>query len=157
MHRAPAVIFTVKRSRWQVRLIACLAMLALVTMVVFASGQTTQDHRTAVLALAIVIASSVALWGWKNAPQGSLRWDGQHWYWSGFRESPACSLGLLMDFQRVVVVSIHAKAKAPIFLWLEANPGDPSWPSLRRAIVSSLPAGAGKNKEDRPGVVGDPA
>ena len=157
MHRAPAVFFTVKRSRWQLRLIACLVLLALWILVIFASGQTAQDHPAAVLALAIVVASSVALWEWKYAPQGSLRWDGQHWYWSGFRENPACNLGLHMDFQRVVVVSIHAKARAPIFLWLEANPGDPSWPSLRRAIVSSLPAGAGESKEDRPGVVGDPS
>lgn len=157
MHRAPAVIFTVKRSRWQLRLIACMSALAFAALVAFGSGQTGPDHRTALLAFAIVFASSVAYRGWAQSPQGSLRWDGQYWLWSGFGEGLACHLGLLMDFQSAVVVSVRAKDQSPVFLWLEATPGDLKWTSLRRAIVSSHAAAEGKSKDARPGIVGDSA
>lgn len=157
MHRAPAVIFIVKSSRWQLRLIACLSALAFAALVAFGSGQSGSDHRTALLALAIVFAGNVAYRGWAQSPQGSLRWDGQHWLWSGFGEGLACHLGLLMDFQSVMVVRVRAKDQAPVFIWLEATPGDSNWMPLRRAIVSSHADAEGKSKDARSGIVGDSA
>ena len=155
MHRAPAVNFSVKRSRWQARFIACMSLLALAILVFFTLGQMALDARVGVLALAIFIASSAAFLGWKRSPQGSLRWDGQHWYWSGFAASPACSLRLLMDLQSVAVVTITADAHVPVFLWLEATPGDASWRPLRRAMVSSQVESGDKGKKTEPGVEGD--
>lgn len=138
MHRAPAVTFSVKRSRWQLRGVACLSLLALVCLAVFVQGQPEPDARSGVLALTMCVTSGLALLGWKHAPSGSLRWDGQYWHWSGFAADPACRVGLRMDFQRVVVVCITAASCAPVILWLEAaNPGDPNWRALRRALVSS--------------------
>jgi hypothetical protein len=157
MHRAPAVNFTVKRASWHLRLIACFGMLALVLLVFFSSGQTVPDQRTAILALAVIFAVSVALLGWAHSPRGTLRWDGQHWYWSGFPENQTCSMDLLMDFQSVMVVKVDADGQHPFFLWLEATPGDLNWRCMRRAIVSSRVAGAAKSKDGRAGVVGDPA
>ena len=155
MHRAPAVNFSVKRSRWQAWLIVCLSLLVFVTLAVFAWEQSVLDIRTGGLALAVLIASSTAFLGWKRSPQGSLRWDGQQWYWSGFPDAAACRLTLLLDFQRVVAVSIIAEAQAPVFLWLEANPGHSSWKPLRRAIVSSQAASDDKGKRAGPGAVGE--
>jgi hypothetical protein len=157
MHRAPAVTFTLKRSRWQLRLIACLSALAFAALVAFGSGQSGSDHRTALLALAIVCATLVAYLGWKRSEHGDLRWDGQYWIWSGYGENLVCHLRLLMDFQGVVVVSVHAKDQAPVFLWLEKTNGDSNWSSLRRAIVSSHANDAGTSKDARPGIVGDSA
>lgn len=137
MHRAPAVNFSVKRSRWQARCIAGLSLLALVTFAVFAREQAALDVRTGLVALAGAIGSGAALQAWRQSLQGQLRWDGQYWRWSGFAENPVCRLVLLMDFQRVVVVGITAEAHAPMLLWLEGEPGDANWKPLRRAIVSS--------------------
>ncbi len=154
MHRAPAVNFPVKRSRWHARLIIGMCLLALATLFAFAWGQTPLDVRVLVLVVAIFAASSVAFIGWKKSPQASLRWDGQHWYWSGFTASPVCHLRLWMDFQLVVLVSIAAEGHSPAFLWLEATPDTASWKPLRRAIVSSQTTSGGKNKKTERGVAG---
>ena len=152
MHRAPAVNFLVKRSRWQAWLIVCASLLALLALVTFAWTQTVLDLRTGGLALALLAASGVALMGWKNSPQGSLRWDGEFWRWSGFGDNPECRLAVLMDFQSVVVVHITTEGWAPIFLWLEANPGDTGWKPLRRAVVSSQATADGKSKKSNTGI-----
>lgn len=117
--------------------------------------QTVLDLRTGGLALALLAASGVALMGWKNAPQGSLRWDGEFWRWSGFGDNPECRLAVLMDFQSVVVVHITTEGWAPIFLWLEANPGDTGWKPLRRAVVSSQATADGKSKKSNTGIAGE--
>lgn len=155
MHRAPAVNFTVKRSRWQARLIVCLGLMAVVALAVFGWEQAGVDARFGILAFSTVLAGSTACVGWRRSPQGSLRWDGQHWYWSGFAKDTACRLELVMDFQSVVLVSIRAEAQALAFLWLEAAPDATNWKPLRRAIVSSQAASGGKNPRARPGAVED--
>ena len=155
MHRAPAVNFSVKRSRWQAWLIVCASLLALLALVTFAWTQTVLDLRAGGLALAVLAASGVALVGWKNSPQGSLRWDGEHWRWSGFGDSPECRLDVLMDFQSVVVVHVTTEGRAPISLWLEATPGDTSWKPLRRAIVSSQAKANSKSKTSSTGIAGE--
>jgi toxin CptA len=155
MHRAPAVNFTVKRSRWQARLIACLGLLALAILAVFAQGQAVLDVRTGVVALAILVTCSLAFLGWRQSPQGSLRWDGQHWHWSGFPDNTVCRLGLLMDLQSVVVVTLKAETQSSISLWLETTCGDANWKALRRAIVSSQADSDGKRQKAGPGAAGD--
>lgn len=155
MHRAPAVNFFVKRSRWHARLIFAMGLLALTIFAVFAREQTPWNERALVLAFAGVVTSGIAFVGWKKSPQGSLRWDGQHWYWSGFVAGPACQLVLLMDFQSVVLVWIACDGQAPFYLWLEATLNDASWRLLRRAVVSSQAASGSKNKKPGLSVEGD--
>jgi toxin CptA len=151
MHRAPAVNFSVKRARWHARFLVCTGVLARMTLSAFVLEQGPPDVRGAVLALAMLVAGSLAFVGWKQSPQGSLRWDGEHWHWSGFAANPQCHVRALMDFQSVMLVTVTAEAHAPVFLWLEAGPGDAAWRPLRRAIVSSQAAG----KQPGPGIAGD--
>lgn len=151
MHRAPAVNFFVKRSRWQAWLIVGTCLLAVFVLAVFVRTQTVLDLGTGGLALAILVISGLALLGWKNSPRGSLRWDGESWRWSVFEDNPACRLEVLMDFQNVVVVNIVTVSRASMCLWLEATPGDPGWRPLRRAIVSSQVTADGKSKKVRSG------
>jgi hypothetical protein len=155
MHRAPAVNFPVKRARWQFGLVVCLSLLSLAALVAFTWAQTTVDLRSGGLALLILVTSGSALMGWRRSPQGRLRWDGEHWRWSGFQDSPACRLVVVMDFQSVVVVKVTTEARAPIYLWLEQTPGDTSWRPLRRAIVSSEATTDDKNKKARSGDAGE--
>lgn len=162
MHLAPAVNYSVKRSRWHARLIASVSLLAVFTLAAFARDQMALDERTGVLTFAILMASILAFIGWKRSPQGTLRWDGEHWVWSGFAGRPACRLGLIMDFQSVMLVTIKAEVaqtQSTIFLWLEAIPGDASWRPLRRAIVSSqaITNSNGKDRKTAPSVQGDVA
>ena len=155
MHRAPAVNFSVKRSRWQAGFIVCASLLALLSLAVLGAEQTAPELRNAVFALAIV-AGSVAFLGWRQSPEGNLRWTGEHWYWSGFSESAVCRLTLLADFQSVVLVKVTADTHAPIYLWLEAYPGETNWRPLRRSIVSSQAASSvGKRTNTGPGAAGD--
>lgn len=157
MHRAPAVTFPVERSHWHARLIVGLSLLAGLTCAVFAWEQAALDVRSGLLACALCMASSAAWLGWWQSPQGSLHWDGQDWHWSGFAANPACRLGLLMDFQRVVLVTVKADGQKPVCLWLEGMTGDARWRPLRRAIVSSQVVPEGKASQARPGAEGNPA
>ncbi len=134
-----------------------MTLLAVVVLVAFASGQAFLDLRVFLLASVILLTSGVAYLGWKKSPQGTLRWDGQHWFWSNFNANPVCHLRLLLDFQRVVLVLVTASAGAPVYLWLEAMPGDASWKPLRRAIVSSQGVAKGGDKESALPVTGDMA
>lgn len=156
MHRAPAVNFPVRRSRRQAGLIVCVSLLAAASLAVFVWEQNALDLRTAIFGMTIVVVGSIALFGWRHAPQGNLRWTGEHWYWSGFPERAVCSLALLMDLQSVVLVKVTADTHAPVYLWLEAAPGEANWRAVRRAIVSSQAASSdGKRAKTGTGVVGD--
>ena len=124
-----------------------MTLLAVAAFAAFASGRDFPDVSVLLLAAAILATSGVAFTGWKQSPRATLRWDGQHWFWSGFMANPVCELRLLMDFQRVVLVTVVADAHAPVYLWLEAVPGDTSWKPLRRAIVSSQMAVSGGGKK----------
>lgn len=137
MHRAPALSFSVRRSRWHLRLIASLILLAVVFAGAFLYDQFPPDVRTFVLAGATLATGVLAFLAWQRSPQGVLRWDGRAWYWSGFSDTKACQLSLLMDFQNLVLVSLTTDANRTAWLWLEAQPGDSLWIGLRRAIVSS--------------------
>jgi len=119
------------------RAIVSLSLLAAATTWAFVQGQSQFDLRSLVLLGVMLAASVVALMGWLKSPSGCLQWDGQHWHWSGFEKFQACNVSLQMDFQNVVLVAIRGNAQRPIWLWLEAMPGDLTWKPLRRAIVSS--------------------
>lgn len=155
MHRAPAVNFTVKRSRLQARLIGYVGLLTVTIFAIFVRDQPAVNIQIGVLTLSIVLAGSTAYLGWKRAPQGNLRWDGEHWYWSDFDRKMLCRLNLLADFQSVVVVTLTAEGRPPVFLWLEAPLDGANWKPLRRAIVSSQAASGGETKKTSPGLEGD--
>ncbi len=153
MHRAPAVNYAVTPSRWQARLIVCLGLAAFFILGVFVWDLAMVDVRPGILAFSTVLAVSTAFLGWRRSPQGSLRWDGEHWYWSGFEKTALCRVKLLMDFQSVMVVTITAEAQAPVILWLEATPEATNWKPLRRAIVSIQAASGGTDPKANPGAL----
>jgi toxin CptA len=136
MHRAPAVSFSVARSQWHLWSIVLLSLLASATTWAFVQSQSP-DFRSIVLAGTVLAVSAVAFIGWQASRPGCLRWDGQQWHWSGFEASRACRLALRMDFQKVLLVSLHDGVRRPVWLWLEETTHDPAWKPLRRAIVSS--------------------
>jgi len=136
MHRAPAISFSVTRSRWQLRATLVLGLSGLAAAASFVYAQTDFGWR-ALLSLAVVpVVIGVALSAWWNAPRGILRWDGQQWTWSGLSAPQACRASLLMDFQSLLLVSLTTQTKQSVCLWLEAGADLAAWLALRRAIVS---------------------
>jgi len=148
MHRAPAVSFSAGRSRWHLGCVGVLSVASLVTALAFVLNATNGGCRDAAVLGAALLAPLLAIRGWQKSPSGQLRWDGQQWHWSGFAERQACSLSLLVDLQRVVLVRLTGEDQPILWLWLEAAPGNIHWMPLRRAIVSSLRDGAGDASAD---------
>lgn len=136
MRRAPAVSYSVIRSRWQGRFIVLISVLALGLFGAFVFAQAEIDVRTVAIAGSSLAVGALALHAWQKSPQGILHWDGQHWFWSGFEVHRPCRLALLLDFQRVVVVSVAGDDNRATWLWLEASRGNSAWLPLRRAIVA---------------------
>jgi hypothetical protein len=136
MHRAPAISFSVTRSRWQLRATVALGSLGLASIASFVYAQSDFGWR-ALLSLGVVpVVVAVALVAWWKAPRGILQWNGQQWNWSGFTALPACQVSLLMDFQSLLLVSLTSDTERSVCLWLEAGAGVADWQALRRAIVS---------------------
>ena len=137
MHRAPAVRFSVTQSRWHLRAIIAVGLLALACAVFFVSAQSALDWRVAALGGLIPLVLAYALHDWRHAARGILDWDGQQWHWSGFSAAQTCQLSLRMDFQSLALVAIFSEPRKPVYLWLEAAMDPAHWRALRRAIVSS--------------------
>ncbi len=148
MHRAPAVSFSVGRSRWHLGCVGLLCAASLITALVFVLNASIWDWRCVAVLGAALLAPILAVRGWQRSPSGQLRWDGQQWHWSGFATTQACRLSLLVDLQRVVLVRLSGEDHPSVWLWLEAAPGSIHWMPLRRAIVSSLRDGAGHVSTD---------
>lgn len=138
MHRAPAVNFPFIRSRWHGRCVAALSLLSLASTGAFIRAQPLPDTRSAVLVCLVLLTSTFAWIRWRKSASGCLHWDGQQWFWSQRKDArQPCRLSMLMDFQRVVLVLLRTETRRPVWLWLEAMPGDANWLRLRRAMVSS--------------------
>jgi len=136
MHRPPAVSHTVGRSPWQLGVIAALAGLALLAATQLALFNSVLGARWAPF-LALVMCSALALAGWMRSPRGTLQWDGQHWLWSGFPETPVRQALLVLDFQGVMLLKATSDLGDVVWLWLQGRMDDTQWRSLRRAVVSS--------------------
>ena len=149
MHRAPAVSILVERSRLHLLAIVSMWLLGCFTVTAFVHIQAPLLWLS-VIELAVVLGCGlVALRGWKNAPAGRLRWDGQRWYWSGFEDDVTCVLGLHIDLQNFMLVSVRAHPLSGVWLWLERRPSGEGWIALRRAIVASQ--GVGKTAQQANG------
>ena len=148
MHRAPAVSFSVNRSRWHLYLIVSLALLAALVAGAFVTTQPRSDVRIWLPAGVSLVSLAIALAAWHKSPAGLLHWDGRSWHWSGFSAAQGCDLSLLMDFQKVLLVSLKEAGGQPVWLWLHAGPRDPLWLALRRAVVSSRGISGGKQEAD---------
>jgi toxin CptA len=137
MHQAPGVCYFTGRSRWHLRCVLALTVVAISNLLVFSLTHPQFELPLALTALALVLAVVVSLLQWYRSPGGSLRWDGQTWHWSGFDNPTQCQVVLRMDWQRMMLVSITGQHRSSQWLWLEAGEDSSAWTALRRAIFSS--------------------
>jgi hypothetical protein len=134
MHRAPAVNVQIGRSHvhglvlgfwWS---LGCLAFLA------FWFDQNIPIW-TIFFAGVLGAAGFTAWRAWCSAPIGTLRWDGQAWYWSAFGAASPCHLALTLDFQVWMLVVLRTQDRPTVWLWLDASCLGMKWTPLRRAVV----------------------
>lgn len=141
MHRPPAVSFQVGRSRWHARVVLAGVLLALASLCAMAWAASVEFSAWAlrVQAILLLLTAASAAWAWHRSPAGILRWDGEHWLWVTSQDTPVSRVRIVLDFQRVVLVSLQGTGRYSLFVWLEQAPGGPpkTWHALRRALVHS--------------------
>ena len=136
MHRPPAVSHNVGRSPWQLGVIAALAGLALLAAIQLAVFNSVGVARWAPFtALGMCLALTLA--GWVRSPCGKLQWDGEHWLWCGFAETPVRQTISVLDFQGGMLLKVTSALGDVAWLWLHGRMDDAQWRALRRAVVYS--------------------
>lgn len=115
---------------------ATFSAAALLACITFESQQLS-PLRSALLACCTLLGTVMAWHAWRNAPSGRLQWDGQHWIWSGFGETPVRQLTLHLDFQGLMLLQIQSESGVRQWLWLERTRQNSSWIAMRRAIVAA--------------------
>jgi hypothetical protein len=156
MHRAPAVGFTVARSRSHLCVIVILLSLGCVSSLLLM--RTALELDALVLAVACwICVGGVSLKSWQNFQPSRLQWDGQQWLVSGLDSARALHLDLLLDFQSLMLVRVRGKSVRTVWLWLEPTLADSSWLALRRAVVAGQRTQQPNIATDSSKLPGDPS
>lgn len=137
MHRPPAASHSVQRSRWHGVGIVSICLIAVGAVAGFWQSAADIFPKCTVLAC-LVLSGAWAAKDWVYAEQGLLRWDGQQWLWSGFGDVPVQKLFVVLDFQRLILVKLHADHLGVRWLWLEAPRRNRQWLAMRRAVVGTV-------------------
>lgn len=153
MHCPPEVRFSVGKSPLRAQVTGVLLVLAALQVIGFMVLSPQPGWRTATGGAGLIIAASLA-WFWTRQPNsGSLHFTGERWQWSGL-QSEVCTLQLHLDFQSVLLVSLHAPHRPSVCLCLQPSMDPTDWLALRRAVVHSTRSGqprlAHKSGPERP-------
>lgn len=138
MHSAPAVSYPVGHSP------GAQAVLPSIWLVGALGACQTIAHqgfdlRTGAL-LASVVVAGLAAWHFGGHRQrGQLRFDGQHWSWSGPLPLGAARAEVGLDLQFLLLVRLTEPGRARQWLWLERRSAPSRWRDLRRAVYSRAP------------------
>ena len=137
MNGPPSLSFNVGRSRWQAATGSLLVGLgAMTTLGVVLSSQHFSILAAASSVLTLACSGGVFYRAWRDAPVGTLYWDGTHWHWADSMDYSVQSVGVAMDLQRRVLVRLERVSARPMWLRLEQGAALPSaWIALRRALV----------------------
>ncbi len=136
MHRPPAVAWVLSPTLWQRRILATLALLALLVWVGFITEQGWGLSSFAVL-IALFLGVLLAAMAWHNASRGQLRWDGEQWYWTDAQDRTVRTMACILDMQVMMLLQITCDQGKSHWLWLDSSENPAQWKALRRAIVAS--------------------
>ncbi len=81
MHGAPSVSYPAGRSRFAAYLLAAGWLLGCAAALLWWS-YSPDAGRLAVMLAALALTGTLAGWGWRRQPRGTLAWDGEAWSWS---------------------------------------------------------------------------
>ncbi len=156
MHNAPSVVYPLGRSRFQGRVLVALWFAGLAVTLLWAVSAPRLDWRLGVAVLALLTAAAAAWSGWRHAPSGQVRWDGQVWHWEspGYRSgTPVLALSVVLDFQRVLLLRLENQDHATLWLWAHRAAMPERWMDLRRAVYSRRKASPAAAPPDGPGAI----
>lgn len=153
MHNAPSVMFPVGRCTWYgvaLVLLCVTGACALLAWFWFEARQARAPWPGLAGAALWLSWTAFAVWTWRQAPAGHLRWSASErddpdaregiWYWHG----PTCPEGTalrgvkqVMDLQVLALLHLHEDDASAHWVWVERALDPARWNSLRRALVSA--------------------
>lgn len=156
MLHAPAVACTVNWSRfvgWSMLALWLGGALLAVWAAVDTVGAAGSGWRLLVLGSVVCATGAFAGFQWLRAPQGTLRWDGQEWWWqaAGGCER-AGTPALRLDLQRRLLVRwLDQTDDSVLWFWLDVGStgGSAVWHALRCALHARLEALPDPRADDR--------
>jgi hypothetical protein len=137
MFGPPSVSFKVDRSWWQTAVGTIFGGFGAVTTL----GMALSPHHFSLWAVASAgFAWTASVWmfyrAWRDAPVGTLQWDGAHWHWADGVDYSVTTINVAMDLQRWVLIRLERASASPVWLWLEQGTEESgNWIALRRALV----------------------
>ncbi len=134
MRSAPSVSYPVGRSRMARGLLLgiwCLGAAGLAAWCLQFSGA---GWRTALLALALLVAGIAARRAAHLGEGAQLQWNGQHWSCTGSAQLSAGRVSIHLDFQSLVLVRLSEPGRRAVWLWLDRTSLTSRWLDLRRAL-----------------------
>lgn len=136
MHNAPAVSYSVGRSSFHARLVACVAFVGAVTLFTW-TGQADQWLVRHVGAWLFWLLSTVwATWCWWRTPSGVLQFAGEYWNWVGTDQTLTVTVVAQLDLQHTLLVLMRDAQSRSSWLWLEQRRKPQRWAALRRAVYA---------------------
>ena len=133
MHHPPEVRFVVTGSPWPRRFFACVGALGVLQGIWFSLVTGPFTWSSVAVGVSLLVAAVACLYGTQSI-HGDLQWDGSQWQWSGFKGG-ACLLQRHLDFQALVLISLHRLNEPPVWLWLQQSQDSRQWFALRRAMI----------------------
>ena len=106
-------------------------MLGVAACVAWRFGSPTSGARSAIAAIALVLAAVLAAWNWWRMPAGMLSWDQEQWSWQGGEAVVQVSL----DLQHWMLLRCRSGPNC-WWLWLERAQRPEHWADVRRAVYS---------------------
>jgi toxin CptA len=131
----PAAAWIAGGAQWQRYLLLALCLLGTLVVTFFCLSQRWGPSCVLLLGLLLVSVTAAAV-GLRRTASGQLRWDGEHWHWSGDRDYALSHLVCVIDLQRFLLLRIECSQGPSLWLWLQSPAMDVRWLALRRAVVA---------------------
>ena len=138
MHSAPAVRYPVARStRVGVVLLVAWGLAGAMCLWWWLRGGAAGWPLVATL-LSLLFGAALALVQWRGMPAGSLRWDGQAWWWqAGDEDEVAVSITVHLDLQHGLLLHMAGPLSwRARWCYAERAQAPARWSDLRRALYA---------------------
>jgi toxin CptA len=138
-HNAPAVVYPIGRSRFQLWFSLVLWLIGLLLVMLWCLSSRRLDWRIGLGCAAVLLSGWSLWWGWRTAATGQLSWDGISWRWENVRDqsvSGEMDLFVVVDLQQIMVVLIDGGIRKRLCLCAERSAFPERWLDFRRAVYS---------------------
>ena len=136
MHNAPAVTYPVGRSRFHAALLIGIAVITLLAGLLWHKLGDPENWRQVCFAATAIGSGLLAFQAWRRTPDGNLHWDGQAWNWTAGAALVGGTIGVHLDLQFCMVLSLRMADGTRVWLWPERRSNPMRWNALRRAVFA---------------------